>query len=211
VHGDECPDDVCLSIGFSDAVVEEAGAPWTRAPWVARAEPTPRLAFAQARLAAAVARADAIGAERWANDALDALASDVADGRRRGAYRARPGDLDAVVAVCDAVDADPAPRTAIAQRARAVGRTSTQLTHAFRRYTGVSPHRFVITSRLSHAARVLDAGATVSQACYQSGFENLSHFVRTFQRAFGVRASAWRSLGLAERRRKVQDLRGRRA
>jgi AraC-like DNA-binding protein len=64
----------------------------------------------------------------------------------------------------------------------------------------------VVALLLTAAAELLDQGASVTESCWRCGFENLSHFCRTFQRGFGVRASRWRTLPLRERRRKVQAL-----
>jgi AraC-like DNA-binding protein len=66
----------------------------------------------------------------------------------------------------------------------------------------------VVRWRLAAAAALLDQGLGVSESCWRSGFENLSHFCRTFQRSFGARASTWRKLPLRERRRKVQAFLG---
>lgn len=205
-HGDACPDDVCISIAFdADAITGHEDA-WTRTGWTARERGTSRLAYVHRRLARAARLADAFEMDRWASEALTALRADSARAEGRGSYAARAGDLDAVVATCDAIERRPAERFDVAARARQVHRTGTQLTHAFRRYLGASPHQYVIRWRLIDATRRLDAGTSVSDACYRSGFENLSHFCRSFQRTLGVRASAWRRLAPAERRRKVQDL-----
>jgi AraC-like DNA-binding protein len=115
-------------------------------------------------------------------------------------------DVDAVIAICRSIEKDPVSRRSIAERARDVGLTSTRLTHYFRRYVGMSPHQYVMRWRLTVSAELLDSGLGVSESCYRSGFENLSHFCRTFRRTFGTRASAWQTLALRERRRKVQDL-----
>jgi AraC family transcriptional regulator len=199
-HGASCPDDVCLSVAFEPAAMVDEEDGWLRAGWSARVAPTPRLAFVHRRLAAAADRGDTFETERWALAALRSLSAD------RGAYSARARDLDAVVATCRAIEADPAARLSVAQRARDVGLTGTRLTHGFRRYLGMSPHRYVVRWRLAAAAQLLEAGQSVSDGCYRSGFENLSHFCRTFQRALGVRPSAWRAVPPRETRRKVQDL-----
>ncbi len=208
-HHETCPTDVCVSVGFAaptDADVEQA---WAPSRWIVRSSATPRLAYVNARLRTAVATHDAFEMERWALASLSALHDDATRRDERGAYRARTPDVDAVVSTCAAIERDPTTRRCIAERAREVGLTGTRLTHAFRRYAGVSPHQYVMRCRLESASGFLDEGCGVSDSCYRSGFENLSHFCRSFQRAFGVRASHWTTLDVRERRRKVQDLRNR--
>lgn len=205
-HGEECPDDVCLSIGFEAEAVTQVEHAWARSGWAARVRPTPRLALVQQRLLDAAHHADSFELERWGLAALTALQVDARDDRARGPYAPRQGDVDAVVATCRAIEADPTANLSIAVRARAVGISSTVLTHTFRRYLGLSPHQYVIRWRVVRSTSLLDAGHSVSDSCYRAGFENLSHYCRTFHRALGMRASAWRTLPLSERRRKVQDL-----
>jgi AraC-like DNA-binding protein len=207
-HRDLYPNDVCLSVKFEPGAVAGAEHAWARAGWAARRIPTPRLAYVQRRLAIAADDRDQFEAERWALAGLTALQRDSRDARVRGHYAARRPDLDLVLATCRAIEASPAARRSVADRAREVGTTSTRLTHHFRRYVGVSPHQYVVRWRLAAAAALLDQGLGVSESCWRSGFENLSHFCRTFQRSFGARASTWRKLPLRERRRKVQALLG---
>jgi AraC-like DNA-binding protein len=207
-HGDRCPTDVCLSIRFDPGAVSGMEEVWERAGWSARESATPRLAYVDRRMARAAVNGDQFETERWALAALAALQADTNGPMSRGRYAARRGDVDAVVAVCRAIETDPISRRSIADRARDVGLTSTQLTHYFRRYVGASPHQYVVRWRLAVSTESLTSGLSVSETCYRSGFENLSHFCRTFQRTFGIRASAWRALTLRERRRKVQELMG---
>jgi AraC-like DNA-binding protein len=205
-HVEECPTDVCLSIGFDPDAVADLDHAWDRAGWSTRTSTTPRLSYVDRRLSRAAADADRFEMERWALAALTALHHDSDDTAVRGHYAPSSAKVDAVVAVCHAIEADPVSPRSVADRAREVGLTSTQLTHAFRRYVGASPHEYVLRWRLSAAADLLDGGANVSETCYRAGFENLSHFCRTFQRALGVRASTWRTLPIRERRRKVHEL-----
>jgi AraC-like DNA-binding protein len=205
-HGDECPTDVCESVSFSEQAVRDADDPWRRIGWMAREVATPRVAYTDRRLKVAAQSGDAFEMERWALAALVALDDDAASAGSRGRYAARPDDVEAIVTTCRSIELQPDARLSIAHRARAVGMTSTRLTHAFRRYVGLSPHQYVVRSRLRVATELLWSGRNVSDSCYRSGFDNLSHFCRTFQRTFGVRASAWRGMPLNESRRKVQDL-----
>ena len=205
-HREACPNDVCHSIAFDARAIGDAEHAWTRAGWSAREVATPRLAGVERRLARAVEALDTFEVERWSLAALSALVTDSTDGRARGHYAVGARQVDAVTATCVAIEADPVARRSVADRAREVGMTGPQLTHAFRRYLGLSPHQYVVRWRLAAAASLLDEGWNVSESCYRSGFENLSHFCRAFARALGVRASAWSRLMPAERRRKVQEL-----
>ncbi len=52
---------------------------------------------------------------------------------------------------------------------------------------GVTPHQYLVRSRLRHAARLLaDDDRAVTEIAYDVGFADLSNFVRTFHRAAGV-------------------------
>lgn len=52
---------------------------------------------------------------------------------------------------------------------------------------GVTPHQYLVRSRLRHAARHLaDDDKAVTDIAYDVGFNDLSNFVRTFHRAAGV-------------------------
>jgi len=205
-HRDRCPTDVCISIGFDSHAIAGLEHLWERSTWAARECAPPRLAYAQRRMRCAVAERDAFETERWALAALTALERDANPRSSRGSYAARRTDVDAIVAASRSIERDSASRRSVADRARDVGFTSAQLTRGFRRYMGTSPHEYVIQWRLAAAAELLNGGRTVSEACYRAGFENLSHFCRTFQRTLGARASAWRAVSLRERRHRVRVL-----
>src|SRR5258705_5453809 len=52
---------------------------------------------------------------------------------------------------------------------------------------GVTPHQYLVRSRLRHAARLLaDDGSSITDVAYDVGFGDLSNFVRAFHRAAGV-------------------------
>jgi AraC-like DNA-binding protein len=66
---------------------------------------------------------------------------------------------------------------------------------------GVTPHQYLVRSRLRHAARLLaETGRAVTDVAYDVGFGDLSNFVRTFRRAAGVSPRTFRQAARGERR-----------
>ena len=52
--------------------------------------------------------------------------------------------------------------------------------------TGTTINKYIVTRRIAEAKHLLMQGAPVTDACYRSGFNDLSHFIRTFHNAVGV-------------------------
>lgn len=62
----------------------------------------------------------------------------------------------------------------------------------FKKATTYTFVAFLNRYRISHSKRYLMANKSVSEACYQSGFESLSYFNRTFKKITGENPSAFR-------------------
>ena len=59
------------------------------------------------------------------------------------------------------------------------------LTRLFRRHLGVTPRTYLESVKLSHAAELLQEGASVTDAALRSGFSDCSHFIALVRRRFG--------------------------
>jgi AraC-like DNA-binding protein len=71
---------------------------------------------------------------------------------------------------------------------------------SFSRVLGVTPHQYLVRSRLRRAARLLaDASRSVTDIAYDVGFGDLSNFVRTFRRAAGMSPRRFRQASKGER------------
>jgi AraC-like DNA-binding protein len=66
-----------------------------------------------------------------------------------------------------------------------VGMSPFLFARVFAELVGVPPHRFLVGVRLGKARWMLEQGASVTAACYAVGFNNFSHFTRTFRAWFG--------------------------
>jgi AraC family transcriptional regulator len=79
----------------------------------------------------------------------------------------------------------------------------------FSRVLGVSPHQYLVRSRLRHAAQLLTSSEQpVTDVALDVGFADLSNFVRTFHRAAGMSPGAFRKAakkGLPDERKILQD------
>ena len=77
-----------------------------------------------------------------------------------------------------------------------VAKLSHLTTAAFCRYFKKSTHLtftdFLNQYRINQSKKILLQNKTVTEACYQSGFENLSHFNKTFKKITGENPSAYR-------------------
>jgi AraC-like DNA-binding protein len=66
---------------------------------------------------------------------------------------------------------------------------------------GVTPHQYLVRSRLRHGARRLaDDSGSITDIAYDVGFGDLSNFVRTFHRAAGVSPLRFRQASRGDRK-----------
>ena len=144
-HHEECPSDVCLSIGFEPRNVVGSEHAWARAGWAVRRSPTPRLAYVDQRIRDAAAGGDTFQLERWALAALTALEADADEGMTRGRYAARGTALDAVVATCRTIETGPCGAS---QHRRSCARRGTEQCSA---HASVSPLRGNGATCIRHA------------------------------------------------------------
>ena len=56
----------------------------------------------------------------------------------------------------------------------------------FRRELGLRPAKYLKLIRLQHARRLLDNGSSLTQACFESGFGDYSHFIKDFRLQYNV-------------------------
>ena len=82
------------------------------------------------------------------------------------------------------------------------GLSSFHFLRLFSQVLGVTPHQYLVRSRLRHAARLLadDGSRPVTEVALDVGFADLSNFVRTFRRAAGVSPGGFRKAARGDRR-----------
>lgn len=86
------------------------------------------------------------------------------------------------------------PDLDLVAEAVASGMSRTRFIHVFRDVVGVTPHRYVLELRTSHAARLLlDTSMPVTDICFDSGFGSMPSFHGAFRAAYGTTPSAFRA------------------
>ena len=60
------------------------------------------------------------------------------------------------------------------------------LSSYFSRHIGTSLKHYIQTKRIALAKELLDGGADVTEACYESGFCDCSYFIRVFKKHVGM-------------------------
>lgn len=94
------------------------------------------------------------------------------------------------------IDADCQREIPLAEMAREAGLSAFHFLRVFSAVLGVTPHQYLLRSRLRRAAKLLaDRDIPVTTVALESGFADLSNFVRTFRRAAGMPPTKFRSLG----------------
>ena len=110
----------------------------------------------------------------------------LADSARRLAEPARRNSCGAVETALW-IDAHSHRQINLEDAAGQAGISPFHFLRLFSSVLGVTPHQYLVRSRLRHAARLLaDDERSVTDVAYDVGFGDLSNFVRTFHRAAGV-------------------------
>ena len=94
------------------------------------------------------------------------------------------------------IDAHLATDISLNQLATVAGMSTHYFAELFRQSTGHPPYRYVLLRKIERAKQSLrDARRSVVDAALEAGFQNPSHFARTFRRFVGVSPSQFQSRG----------------
>jgi AraC-like DNA-binding protein len=196
--------DRCLSFHydpdhFDDLVADVTGRPRVRPSGVGpRRFGSLRLPPLRA-LSALVARACAglIGAPdvSWEELSVEAAARTVqlAGGFAPVAAAAPPSAIARVTRVVRRIECDSGGDLSLRVLAREARLSPYHFLRAFQRLTGVTPHQFVLRTRLRDAAlRLAAQSGKVADIAFDSGFGDVSNFNRAFRSEFGASPRAYR-------------------
>lgn len=207
--------DLCLSLALSEPLIG-AAASTSAAPGRLFAAPAlaprPRLS-ALARALASTAEAHARGSQ--AAPEVEALALELVTevfaelALQTGAHRApagapSPSDRGRAVAGAQFIAARAGEPLLLRDVAEHVGLSPFHFLRVFRAVFGVTPHRYLVQTRVERAAaRLVETDVPVTELAFEVGFGDLSNFVRTFHRLVGLSPGRYRR---RHRHRKIHQV-----
>ena len=191
--------DECLSIQLAADVADELcgmSSTWR----IGALPPVAELAVAAELVQRAITRRDGIGVDE-AGLALVARFIRTRRGLSYAPQRLSAGIRRRMVQIAEWLSANSAERIDLAAAAARAGLSPYHFLRSFKAVLGVSPHQFLVRTRLRVAAnRLLDKqDVSVTAIALEVGFEDLSNFVRTFHRAAGISPGAFRKLAHPDR------------
>lgn len=196
-HHDE--GDECLSFQFAPEFVQAIGGSPT--PWRLGAVAPLAELIVLAELGQAVAEGaselglDEIGTSLAARFVHIASNAGGAEPRRTGSDRRR------AVEAARWIDAHSGGEIGLQRAAQAAGLSAYHFLRIFSEALGVTPHQYLIRSRLRRAARLLaEEERAITDIALDVGFADLSNFVRSFRRAAGVSPRGFRKAARGDRK-----------
>lgn len=125
----------------------------------------------------------------------------VVSGRKQKPVKARPLDRRRAVEAALWLDAHAHEAVDLETTAREAGLSAFHFLRVFSQVLGVTPHQYLVRSRLRRAARLLVEGTQpVTDIAFDVGFADLSNFVRTFHRAAGMPPREFRQAARRDRK-----------
>jgi AraC-like DNA-binding protein len=183
--------DECLSFHLAPAVVEALG----YRPDIWRSvcvPPLPQLiVLGELAQAAAEGRSD-VGLDELGMLLTERLVA-LLSARQSKPAEARASDRRRVVEAALWIDANAHQPIDLESAAQMFGLSPFHFLRIFARVLGVTPHQYLIRSRLRRAARLLACDTRpITEVAFDVGFGDLSNFVRTFHRAAALSPGGFR-------------------
>ena len=198
-HEHHAGGDECLSFHLAPELVETIGdnrVAW-RSGWM---PPLPEL-----MVLGELAQAAAEGRSDVALDEVGLLLTrrflDTHAGVAQRIESTSPRDRRRAVEVALWIDAHASEAIDLDACARMAGLSSFHFLRVFVGSLGVTPHQYLVRSRLRRAARLLASDMrAITEVAYDVGFNDLSNFVRSFRRAAGVSPGGFRKAARGDRK-----------
>jgi AraC-like DNA-binding protein len=191
--------DECLSFSLSAELVETIGDHGEN--WRRGAVPPLAELMVLGEMADAVARGESDVGLDEIGILLASRFVDAVSGRMPKPLQAPARDRRRAVETALWIDAHSHQAIDLERAAREAGLSPFHFLRLFSNVLGVTPHQYLLRSRLRHAARLLaDDERAITDVAFDVGFGDLSNFVRTFHRAAGLSPRAFRQTSRGQRK-----------
>lgn len=127
--------------------------------------------------------------------------ADLVSDRSMTPVRVTPRDRRRAVEMALWLDAHAQHPVNLDLTAREAGLSPFYFLRLFKRSLGVTPHQYLVRSRLRRAARFLtEDDRSITEVGFDAGFADISNFVRTFHRAAGLSPGRFRQMARGNRK-----------
>jgi AraC-like DNA-binding protein len=185
--------DRCVSFGFTpeyfERVAADAGVRGPLGFGTMRLPPLRSSAGLVARACNGLAQPDAIGWEELGLELIAMALRASHDNTARPSVRRQPGPQATarVTEIVRLIDANPSAAHALGDLATSAGLSPFHFLRTFQRLTGVTPHQYLLRTRLRAAARrLVDSPGKILDVAFDAGFGDVSNFNHAFRAEFGV-------------------------
>ena len=198
-HDHHVGGDECLSFELAPALVDSLGG--SNDVWRAGCVPPLPELMVLGELAQAAADGSNDVSLEEAGLMLVTRFVDVVSGRRYKPGSARACDRRRAVEAALWLDAHAHKPISLDRAAQNAGLSPFHFLRLFALVLGVTPHQYLVRSRLRRAARLLaDDNRPITEIAFDVGFGDLSNFVRTFRRAAGMSPRRFRAAARGDRK-----------
>lgn len=94
--------------------------------------------------------------------------------------------MDVIASTLEYISANLTEDLSLDNISKYIGFSKYHLCKLFKEKTGTTINKYIVTRRIAEAKYILAAGDSVANACYYSGFNDISHFTRTFHNLVGI-------------------------
>ena len=187
-HLPDIEPDTCLSVTLCRSLCGEFTENLNCLPLVPPI--TNRLRFLQLQLGSIVRDDVGLGLEAFACELVDTVAEAPTNSHRLYRSNQLKWYAERIHSARERMDANPTDQHSLFHLSSHVAMSPFLFARVFRELIGVPPHKYLLHLRLARARTLLESGMSVTDTCYAAGFNNLSHFIRTFRKHFGCVPSA---------------------
>jgi len=108
---------------------------------------------------------------------------------------------DHIVAAMAHIEQSASAELRLSELAATAGLSPFHFLRLFKRETGITPHRFLVQTRIRRAVQLLrETSRPVTTIAFEVGFGDLSNFINAFRREVGVSPRSYRTLGISGKR-----------